>query len=158
MQAEPLEPAAIRQITRVVRSEIKLSGPIPDPTTLRGYEAVQEGFAERIMAMAEREQSHRHSMDNLDVKQSYRLAARGQFFALLALSIMAALAITLALVGEPVWATVAGGVDVVAVVGVFITGQRRSTEEQAVPDQGGQDRDALPSGRPDRGDESSDPR
>lgn len=150
-EAVPLQSAAIRQITRVVRSEIKHSGPLPNPAVLAGYEAVQNGFAERIVAMAEREQEHRHSMDRLDVSQSYRLASRGQLFALVALAIMAALAITLAVVGEPVWATVAGGVDVAAVVGVFITGQRR-TDEQPASEPTGQARDSLPPAEQDQAD------
>ncbi|MEW2173540.1 hypothetical protein AB0935_26995 [Streptomyces sp. NPDC007027] len=96
------------------------------------------------MAMAEREQGHRHYSESLESTQSFQLARRGQIFALLALSIMAALAITLAVVGEPVWATIAGGVDVAAVVGVFITGQRRSVEEQSEPEEPAQDRNARP--------------
>ncbi|MEU3422390.1 DUF2335 domain-containing protein [Streptomyces murinus] len=121
----------MQQVQRVVRAEVRRSykGPIPDPETLRGYEAVQAGFAERIMAMAEREQEHRHGMDTLDANQAFRLASRGQTFALIALAIMASLAITLALMEEPAWAAVVGGIDVAAVVGVFITGRRSSTEE-----------------------------
>lgn len=138
-EAIPLEPAALQQIVRVVHSEIRHRGPIPDPATLRGYEDVQPGFAERIMAMAEREQQHRHDMDRTDATQAYRLASRGQVLALVALGIMASLAITLAVIGQPVWAAVVGGIDVAAVVGVFIGGQRQSSEEQSSSSSPGRD-------------------
>ncbi|MGC5345195.1 DUF2335 domain-containing protein [Streptomyces sp. DT171] len=143
------------QIRRVVRSEIRHRGPIPDPATLHGYEGVQSGFAERIMAMAEREQAHRHDMDRQDATHAYKLATRGQFFALTALAIMASLAITLAILGEPVWAAVVGGVDVAAVVGVFITGQRLGAEESPPVGGAAPERAALPSGEPDSGGEGS---
>lgn len=35
------------------------SGPIPDPDSLQKYEDVCPGFAERLMSMAEKEQSER---------------------------------------------------------------------------------------------------
>ncbi|MEU6404427.1 DUF2335 domain-containing protein [Streptomyces sp. NPDC046985] len=90
---------------------------------------MQAGFAERIMAMAEREQDHRHGVDDLEISHAYKLASRGQVLALAALAIMASLAITLAVMGEPAWAAVVGGVDVAAVVGVFLTGRQGGAEE-----------------------------
>jgi uncharacterized membrane protein len=129
-EAIPLQPSTIKQITRVVRAEIRHSGPLPNPRILAGYEDVQAGFAERIMAMAEREQEHRHQMDRKDLDQSYGLASRGQIFGLVALVIMASLAITLAVLGHPGWAAVVGGIDVVGVVSVFVTGQVWSREEK----------------------------
>ncbi len=35
-------------------------GPIPDPETLAKFESIQPGFAERLLSMAEKEQSARH--------------------------------------------------------------------------------------------------
>ena len=40
------------------------SGPLPLPATLDGYEKVLPGSAERIVAMAEREQEHRISTES----------------------------------------------------------------------------------------------
>jgi len=39
------------------------SGPIPDPSTLAGYENIHEGAAGRILTMAENEANHRHSIE-----------------------------------------------------------------------------------------------
>jgi len=43
-------------------------GPIPPPEILRGYEEVLSGSADRILAMAEKEQAHRHSNEDEIVK------------------------------------------------------------------------------------------
>lgn len=41
-----------------------MTGPLPPPSILAGYEQVLPGAAERIVSMAEKEQAHRHSFDN----------------------------------------------------------------------------------------------
>lgn len=46
---------------RTVREE--MSGPLPPPALLDGYERILPGAAERIMAMAERESNKRHELD-----------------------------------------------------------------------------------------------
>jgi uncharacterized membrane protein len=55
------EPA--HEVINVVKAvSQQFSGPIPPPQILGDYDKVQPGFAERIIAMAEREQSHRHGI------------------------------------------------------------------------------------------------
>lgn len=44
------------------------SGPLPDPTSFGKYESILPGSAERILAMAEKEQNHRHQIDDIEVK------------------------------------------------------------------------------------------
>ena len=41
------------------QTTVQFSGPLPDPQTLQGYEQVLPGAAERIMALAERQATHR---------------------------------------------------------------------------------------------------
>ena len=41
----------------------QLRGPLPPPETLDGYEKTLPGAADRVFAMAEKEQSHRHDME-----------------------------------------------------------------------------------------------
>nr|DAH82019.1 MAG TPA: putative membrane protein [Caudoviricetes sp.] len=43
-------------------------GPLPPPSVLQGYDSVVSGAAERILAMAEKEQSHRHSTETATVE------------------------------------------------------------------------------------------
>lgn len=44
------------------------SGPLPDPTSFGKYESILPGSAERILTMAEKEQQHRHQIDDIEVK------------------------------------------------------------------------------------------
>jgi len=39
------------------------AGPLPPPKLFEGYEQVLKGSADRILTMAEKEQSHRHSFE-----------------------------------------------------------------------------------------------
>jgi len=44
------------------------SGPLPQPDIMADYQEINQNFPERIMAMAEAEQLHRHSMDSAALK------------------------------------------------------------------------------------------
>jgi len=57
------------------------SGPLPPPQVLQGYEDILPGAAERILQMAEQEQSHRHAFDNELGRSVTRQQERGQVFA-----------------------------------------------------------------------------
>lgn len=57
--------AAIAEVvtTAISVSEVRHSGPLPAPRTMREYEEIVPGGAERIFKMAELEQQHRHQRD-----------------------------------------------------------------------------------------------
>lgn len=57
-------------ITREVME--RYSGPLPHPKILSGYEQILPGTADRIVAMAEREQEHRHNMQEKMIKTESR--------------------------------------------------------------------------------------
>jgi uncharacterized membrane protein len=70
-------------IAAVIRKEVRrelrfFSGPLPPPEVLREYNEIVPGSAERILQMAEREQSHRHCSETRDSEGSLTLAKRGQ--------------------------------------------------------------------------------
>jgi uncharacterized membrane protein len=74
------------------------SGPVPAPEELERYEAIQQGFAERFLRMAEVEQQSRLNRTDkqLDAeiylaKQEIRLKKRGQWFALVATGVISGL-------------------------------------------------------------------
>jgi uncharacterized membrane protein len=53
-----------REVTRVVHEVFaSLQGPLPHPSILHRYDEIAPGAAERIIAMAEKEQAHRHSWE-----------------------------------------------------------------------------------------------
>lgn len=49
------------RLVQIVRESF--SGPLPHPSVLEDYEKVMPGLSERIVAMAEREQRHRHKVE-----------------------------------------------------------------------------------------------
>ncbi len=57
-----LEPEERQTLQAVVMS---YQGPIPHHDALASYEAITPGLADRIVAMAERESSHRHDVDKI---------------------------------------------------------------------------------------------
>ena len=57
---------ATAQVSAIVQEQ-RFQGPLPPPEILARYNAVVPNGAERIMAMAEREQRHSHQMDLLSI-------------------------------------------------------------------------------------------
>ena len=62
-------------------------GPLPPPDVLERYEQLAPGFAERILAMAENEQKHRHQRETEALQQEIanhqarnKEVKRGQWF------------------------------------------------------------------------------
>ncbi|MBV8971971.1 MAG: DUF2335 domain-containing protein [Sphingomonadaceae bacterium] len=109
-----------RLIMRVVSKTH--SGPIPSADELEHLERVQPGPAERCIAMAEREQAHRHPVEAKVVTTEIALRGRGQLFALIALIVLIAAVAYLASLGLGTTAASLGAATIVGVVAVFITG------------------------------------
>lgn len=119
-------------------------GPLPDPDTLREYEQVYPGIAERIVQRFEKEAEHRHAIEHkivdaeiLHQKSSMAAFRYGQFFAF-----------TIAIVGLTVsgvgvyhatstghaWAAASiGGVSLATLVGVFIYGRTVAAPDEDTP-------------------------
>lgn len=51
-------------VTVEVRRLVHFEGPLPPPEMLQQYEEIQTGFADRIVLRAEKEQQHRHKVDD----------------------------------------------------------------------------------------------
>lgn len=97
------------------------SGPIPHPRLLKGYEEVMPGSAERILAMAEREQAHMAERDNRIVTGSLGSTKRGQWMGFTIALLFCAASTALGLMGQPVLAGIIGGGTLVSLVTVFVT-------------------------------------
>nr|WP_255492142.1 DUF2335 domain-containing protein [Cetobacterium sp. 2A] len=82
---------------KVVHQEA-YQGPLPHPDLLKKFEDITPGAAERILLMAEKEQQHRHQLENEilikeseNIKNEIELKGRGLIFGfLLALLIIIA--------------------------------------------------------------------
>lgn len=57
------------------------TGPLPAPWALREYEEIRDGAAERIIAMAEKQQDHGHFLERQALAHKSFMARTGQFLA-----------------------------------------------------------------------------
>lgn len=117
---------AVRRITAVLVSE-HFSGPIAHPRHLREYESIQQGAADRIIAMAEKRNEHHIDMDQRVVGAEVADRKLGMILgaSLFGILIICALVSALSLKS----ATITGlflGATVIGGVGLFIKGRNSS--------------------------------
>ena len=83
-EAEPLENLDKEKLVAIIRqSQVAFSGPIPPPNLLKKYDDALPGAADRILSMAEKEQSHRHLSEDKQVDAASRDSFLGLLFALI---------------------------------------------------------------------------
>ncbi|MCY4064428.1 MAG: DUF2335 domain-containing protein [Chloroflexi bacterium] len=102
-----------REFVQIEQHVAYYSGPLPPPEMMRGYEDVQSGSADRILATMEREQKQRARYENLGLILAFLVAV-----ALIALS---AYALTLGAVAASIGVIVTG---IAGTAGTFILGNR----------------------------------
>ena len=113
-----------RVITQVLHEEHHISGPLPTPDILLGYDEVLPGAAERIMRMAEQEQANALEIGGTSVRAAAADNRRGQIFGFLVALAAFGTASWLGYLGHETAAAIVGGGTVVALVTVFVTGRR----------------------------------
>ena len=120
-----------RVITQVLHEERRISGPLPTPDILLGYDEVLPGAAERIMrmaekeqAMAEKDQASAREVEGIAVRAATADNRRGQIFGFLVALAAFGTASYLGYLGHGIAAAIVGGGTVVALVTVFVTGRR----------------------------------
>ena len=110
------------------------SGPYPPPDLLRGYEDVLPGSADRIISMAERQQEHRHDLEKTTVQGAGKRAWWGLWLGFVISVVVMVLGTITILLGQPLAGGAVMGVDVVALAGVFVYGQRQQSKERVEKD------------------------
>lgn len=110
------------------------SGPYPDPVSLKQYEDIKPGFADRLITMAEREQMERLSSQKALIKVEQDLAEkeimnlkRGQWFALVSALLVIGLCAYAFHLGFAAEARDIAVVVIVGLAGIFIV--RRFTKK-----------------------------
>ncbi len=104
------------------------SGPIPPPEVLTAYGSET---ASRIIAMAEKEQDHRHSMQASVIGGTLQTEKRGQVFALVICALIAVGGIVLVANGKEVSGSIFTGITMVGLAYAFISGRRGSKKDAA---------------------------
>ena len=120
---EDVPPATRKQIVQAFQKIESHSGWLPSPDYLRRYEETLPGLAERIVAMPEREQLHRHKVTEEAFSADSSLKMRGQFLAITSLILLLLFAVFLAFEHQYEWAAKVAIFGIVGVVGIFVTGK-----------------------------------
>lgn len=118
---ENTERVARAAMVVALRMEERFRGPLPHPRHLAKYEEVLPGAAERVFAMAESEQRHRHAAEDRVITVEESLGSRGQKFALTVALAGLVASIVLGIVDQPVPSAVVGGSSLISLVGLFLT-------------------------------------
>lgn len=103
------------------------SGPVPDPETIRGYEEICPGAADRIIKMAENQAAHRQQLEKDIYNNRFTLGKRGQNCAVLVTITAFITSAYCAYLGESVVAITIGGAGLASLVAVFITGRKHDS-------------------------------
>lgn len=150
--AEPIE-SAIETILKAVPEEQKgealkalmiikeesFEGPIPSPSIFKEYESTLPGSADRILKMAESQQSHRIELEKSAINSQMKQGERGQFFGFVIFLFCIALTIVFILFDMKTFAGIFATGTMAVLVGLFIHGKveikkdlkskKKSTEE-----------------------------
>lgn len=102
------------------------SGPLPPPSVLSGYEDVGEGFANRVIALAEKQQAHRHQLEGKSVDAAIDAEKRGQHYALIVSVLIILGSLYLIATGKEVSGTILAGGTLTGLAYIFITGRKKS--------------------------------
>lgn len=127
-QLEPfLQPGSQEQAATIVQHMLIARsthvGPLPPAREFALYDQALPGAADRMLAMAEREQIHRHDVEKAVVKADGQLKNRGQFCAVGALAASLLVVGYFAYLDHAVSGAALGTGIIIAVVALFL-GQR----------------------------------
>lgn len=104
-------------------------GPLPPPNVLRGYNEIIPGAAERILAMAERQQSHRLRLESEVVEGNCESQKRGLNFGfVLAMTVILG-GLFLIYKGKDITGIIAVVAALGSLVGLFIYGKQKQSKE-----------------------------
>lgn len=118
-----------RKVIEAVIMERMFSGPLPPPEFLAQYKSILPDAPERIMAMAEKEQQHRHDVDNAMVKGGLKQRSRGQILGFILALLFGAASLILGLKGQTTLAGILGTTTVIGLATVFVLNKKPSKDD-----------------------------
>jgi uncharacterized membrane protein len=115
---------------QVIQQSQYYSGPIPPPAVLKELEQITPGAAERIIKMAEKQQEHRHKIEEVAVRSGSRDSISGIVAAaVMSLGFLALAGYAISL-GHTLAGVAIGTIDIAALASVFIYGTRSRRQER----------------------------
>jgi uncharacterized membrane protein len=125
-QPQSTQHAAIASVTQAV----SFSGPLPHPSILAKYNEVIPDGAERIMAMAERQSTHRESLEAQVVAGNVAAQARGSHYAFILCLVALIGGFALIFTGRNVSGLVSIIGSLTALASVFVYGKIQQKNER----------------------------
>jgi uncharacterized membrane protein len=108
---------------------VSFQGPIPPPELLRAYNEIVPDGANRILLMAENQSNHRIDLESTVIKGDNRRASWGLFTGYTIGILIIVLSYILIMNGHDLAGTVLGTVDLVGLIGIFVTGRNARQRE-----------------------------
>ncbi len=119
------------------------SVPLPPPEHLEAYEHTLPGVADRLLAMAESQQQHRHSQEKQRNAANVKLQSRGQWMAF-GFSVLALLcAVVLLYYDKPVGGLVAIVTSFAPIITIFISTRQAKTRSSRTDQASSESRSAI---------------
>lgn len=112
-----------------VETERMHRGPLPDPETLKSYDEIVEGGAERIFKMAENQSSHRMAIENKAITSQLQQGVTGQWMGFVLGFLGLAVAFGLAFLGHDTVAGIIGSTTIVGLASVFVIGKKLQSKD-----------------------------
>lgn len=133
-------PKEVEAMVTVVKRTVSMHrGPLPPVDVLKGYESILEGAADRVVKMAEREQEHRHAIDNkgMELQKTHldkeaEKTKRGQHIGGFVVTLCLIATVLLGVLDKQAAAAVLGGGTIVSLAIVFVLGRwpHKETKEK----------------------------
>ena len=119
----------LRSFSVTLIQEKSHSGPLPDAETLIQYDSVIPNGADRIMAMAEKQQDHRINIETKVIISQNKQSGLGQIFGLIIGIFGISCGTFLAYSGVTTVGGIIAGGTVVSLVSVFVIGKTRQRKK-----------------------------
>lgn len=110
------------------------SGPLPDAEELERLERLVPGSAERIIQKFEQQVDHRHSLENFVIHSGAQRSRQGLAAGFIVALSGFGVAIYGLSTGHEIAAAIIGGLDLVGLVTVFVTGSAQQRQERGQKD------------------------
>lgn len=118
------------EVIQMIVHKQEFSGPFPPPNVLNSYEQVQEGFADRVMALTEKQQKHRHDIESRSVDAAISAEKRGQNYALFLSVLIIIGSIYLIDAGKEWSGSILAGGTLTGLAYIFITGRKQAQKDK----------------------------